>query len=113
MVESMAVESLAGRIVSELDSGRGRADVIAALAGEGLAEESASVLVHEIGDTLASKWGRHMVTGALWCGGGTLVTVLTYQAAANGGTYMVAWGAIVFGLVDFVRGLAGWSKFKR
>ncbi len=48
---------------------------------------------------------RDMVLGGLWCIGGTIVTVVTYQAAASGGTYVVAWGAIVFGGYQFLRGL--------
>jgi len=51
---------------------------------------------------------KNMLYGALWCIGGTLVTVFSYQAASNdreGGTYLVAWGAIAFGGVQFFRGL--------
>jgi len=43
--------------------------------------------------------------GALWCVGGILVTALTYAAASGGGTYLVAWGAVVFGAIQAVRGL--------
>jgi hypothetical protein len=49
-----------------------------------------------------------MVYGALWCVGGTLVTLFTYMAAASdpyGGHYIIAWGAIVFGAVRFFQGL--------
>ena len=39
---------------------------------------------------------------------GILVTVTTYShASASGGTYLVAWGPIVFGFIQIVRGLAG------
>ncbi len=49
-----------------------------------------------------------MWLGAMWCAGGIIVTVLTYYAAASsagGGTYIIAWGAIVFGAIQFFRGL--------
>jgi hypothetical protein len=48
-----------------------------------------------------------MMFGALWCIGGLLVTVLTYQAAAGGegGKYVVAWGAMLFGAIQFFRGV--------
>ena len=37
---------------------------------------------------------------------GHLVTVVTYQAASkSGGHYLVAWGAILFGGLQFLRGL--------
>lgn len=51
-----------------------------------------------------------MLHGALWCFGGILVTVLSYASAASspfGGTYIVAWGAILFGAVRFFQGLSG------
>jgi hypothetical protein len=51
-----------------------------------------------------------MLYGALWCIGGIVVTSLSYTSAANspsGGTYVVAWGAIVFGAVRFFQGLSG------
>jgi hypothetical protein len=52
---------------------------------------------------------KRMLHGAIWCIGGILVTLLTYAAAANspgGGTYIVAWGAIVFGARRFFQGLS-------
>lgn len=41
---------------------------------------------------------------------GALVTWGTHAAASNsgGGRYVIAWGAIVFGLVHAVRGLVDW-----
>jgi hypothetical protein len=51
-----------------------------------------------------------MLSGALWCIGGIFVTVITYLSAASsptGGTYFVAWGAIIFGAVRFFQGLSG------
>lgn len=51
---------------------------------------------------------RRMWIGAAWAIGGTLVTVITFAAAQGGGTYIVAWGAIVFGAIDFLRGLVAY-----
>jgi hypothetical protein len=51
--------------------------------------------------------GRDMVVGAIWCIGGILVTALTYGAAATnpgGGQYVIAYGAIIFGAIQFLRG---------
>lgn len=48
---------------------------------------------------------RDMLVGGLWCGGGLAVTLVTYMAASGGGTYLVAWGAIIFGGWQFVKGL--------
>jgi hypothetical protein len=40
------------------------------------------------------------------CIGGLIVTAVTYSNASNeGGTYVVAWGAIVFGGYQFIKGI--------
>lgn len=49
---------------------------------------------------------RDLIVGGLWCLGGTVVTVATWSMASGGGSYVVAWGAILFGGIQFVRGLA-------
>lgn len=53
---------------------------------------------------------KNMLYGALWCIGGTIATVIGYINASSGhggGRYMVFWGAIVFGGIQFLRGLFG------
>lgn len=49
-----------------------------------------------------------MMIGLCWCVGGVIVTIGSYMAAANGtgsGSYVVAWGAIIFGGFRFMQGL--------
>lgn len=53
---------------------------------------------------------KNMIYGALWCIGGTVVTVVTMQAASGGGTYVVCWGAILFGAIQFIQGLYSYSR---
>jgi hypothetical protein len=48
---------------------------------------------------------RKILIGSLWLVGGIIVTAVTYAAAANGGTYVVAWGAVLFGFIDIIIGL--------
>jgi hypothetical protein len=49
---------------------------------------------------------RRMIMGAVVCVIGTVITVASYSAAEEGGGhYVVAWGAIVFGAIQFFRGL--------
>jgi hypothetical protein len=48
---------------------------------------------------------KNMIYGALICIIGTAVTVGSYALASGGGTYIIAWGAIIFGAVQFFRGL--------
>jgi len=48
---------------------------------------------------------KNMLTGALWLIGGVVVTAATWSAASGGGTYIFAWGAILFGAVQLIIGL--------
>jgi|GEM_PF-1082966 len=50
--------------------------------------------------------GHDILVGALWCGGGLVVTICTYNAVAqSGGTYLICWGPVLFGGIQLVRGL--------
>src|SRR5215203_1347198 len=55
---------------------------------------------------------RKMFFGALWAGGGTIATVLSYGSASGGGKYFVFWGAILFGVIDFLVGLNAFFSSK-
>jgi len=86
------------------------------LIDQGLSAEVATIIVSKLMQartTLHKEAGqRNMLFGALWCIGGIIVTVLTYQAAAGagGGKYVIAWGAIVFGAIQFFRGVSQASE---
>ena len=54
---------------------------------------------------------KNMIYGALWAVGGTVLTLWTYSSASSGGgRYVVAWGAIIFGAIQFFRGLSQLSR---
>lgn len=53
----------------------------------------------------------NMVVGGLVAVGGLAVTVITAAGASGGGRYVVAWGAILFGLIQCVRGGMAYSKY--
>lgn len=76
----------------------------------GVDEKSASVIVNnlekQIEDAKKGRANKDMLYGALWCIGGIVVTAVTYSSASGGGTYVVAWGAILFGAIQFFKGLA-------
>jgi hypothetical protein len=48
---------------------------------------------------------KSILYGALWCIGGLVVTIGSYSSASDGGSYTIAWGAIIFGLIKFFKGL--------
>lgn len=55
---------------------------------------------------------KNMGMGALWAIGGTVVTVVTLSAASGGGTYVVAYGAIGIGAIQFVVGLVQYMGYQ-
>lgn len=81
-----------------------------ALIEQGLNEESANIVVsnleQQIKSAKKSRANKDMLFGALWCVGGLIVTAVTYSSASGGGTYVVAWGAIIFGAIQFFKGVA-------
>jgi hypothetical protein len=73
---------------------------------EPLASESSLIDDADLKEAKRKNASKDLVVGGLWFLGGISVTVLTYSAASNGGgTYFVAYGAIIFGAVQFIRGL--------
>lgn len=52
------------------------------------------------------KGTKDMILGALWCVGGAVATVISYSSASAGGHYYIWWGAILFGGIQFLKGLS-------
>ena len=72
------------------------------LLAKGIDSESASVIVENLEDQIKeakkSKANKDMLYGALWCVGGIIATVADIG--------FVFWGAILFGGIQFFKGLA-------
>ncbi len=65
--------------------------------------------------TLGETGSHNMLFGALWCLGGMVVTAATLATAYSlgGGVYVVASGAIIFGALQFFRGVFQKVKSRR
>ncbi|MDP6046663.1 MAG: hypothetical protein QGH94_02475 [Phycisphaerae bacterium] len=112
-------ESLTGATMDEvydvarklIRKGGTNQEVETALIARGVNQKAAaSVVINTLkmrADTRASGGAgmKNMLAGGICCIGGLAITLVTYQLAANGGIYIVAWGAILFGGIQFVRGL--------
>ena len=48
---------------------------------------------------------KNMLRGSLWFIGGIVVTVGSLMLTSSGGTYIVSWGAIIFGGLQLLQGL--------
>jgi len=107
--EQEAVERIYAYAAQNMADGLSNRAIRDDLVEQGLDEQSADIVVRELNtakkSAVRSMGMKHMGIGAAWCIGGIVVTVATYQAASGGGTYVVAWGAIAFGGLEFLYGL--------
>jgi len=116
-------------VAEQLGEGKDKGGVTKELVKLGWSKETASQFVDDIDEELkrcveeykrtpegrqamAAQYKRRMLFGFLWAAGGTAVTVGTYEAAGEGGVFFIAWGAIIFGIIDFLRGLFGWLSYR-
>ncbi|RYY96675.1 MAG: hypothetical protein EOO11_12875 [Chitinophagaceae bacterium] len=80
-------------------------EVIDDLIAKGLSREDATLMVERVQETYLkakrSKANKDMLWGAVWCVGGIIAT-----AASVG---FIFWGAILFGGIQFFRGVANAS----
>jgi len=90
-----------------LSQGRSRADVQADLQLRGVDGETASEVIRDLHEARQEAARTNVRHGGYWLVGGVLVTALTYLVASPGESYVVAWGAILFGGIQFLRGLGG------
>ncbi len=98
---------------SELAKNRPPQLVEKLLVSQGTSPELANRIVTQTSQALKKarrdKSKSRMMWGLIWAIGGILVTALTYAFAGQlGGTYFVFYGAVIWGLIDFFIGLAGW-----
>lgn len=89
-----------------VNAGKNKSEVQRTLIVNGMPQAEARILCDKIDDELyaARRQGaqKDMIYGALWCVGGALAT------AANIG--FIFWGAIVFGGIQFFKGLINYQK---
>ena len=71
------------------------------------------ITMETAGAILSRQYLQRMLIGILIAAAGILITGITYSIASSssrGGTYTVAWGAMIVGAFEFFRGLFGWIK---
>lgn len=125
--DQAALDNLTNAVARDLAQGVPPQQIAQMLVKQGWSAENARDYVQNVNQAvqsyrqsdparaqIAGAYAKHMVIGALWAVGGIAVTALTFSAASSsgGGRYVVAWGAIAFGIFDFFRGLFGWLKYK-
>jgi hypothetical protein len=68
------------------------------------------------GSMLRRRGRRQVITGSILFVVGLLITIGTLghaESSAGGGTYIVAWGPMIFGIIAIIRGLLSMSRAGR
>tara|TARA_B100000609_G_C17140062_1_gene395040 strand:- start:472 stop:840 length:369 start_codon:yes stop_codon:yes gene_type:complete len=109
LTEEQIIEAIYEFAIEQMKNGASPAQIREMLIEKGLEPEAAAIVVSNLASArtqaIQGAGKKDMLFGALWCVGGIVVTVGTMSTASGGGTYVVAWGAILFGGIQFVRGL--------
>ena len=97
----------------ELSSNKSQQAVEKLVVGRGASAEVAKAVVKDaqyaIKKERRAKYQKRMMRGFLWTIAGIVITCGTYAFASSlGGKYVLFYGAIIFGLIDFAIGLIGW-----
>ena len=82
----------------------------------GLDEDQSAGVINSIESRaieIEKEYDNEQLTGGVICVIGILVTAITYSSALNGGTYLIAWGAMLLGGIRFFSGLNHKSKFSK
>lgn len=89
-----------------IDQGKNKTEVQRTLISKGMPEMDAKLLCDKLDDQINSakreRAQKDMIYGALWCVGGTVATM------AHIG--FIFWGAIVFGGIQFFKGLINYQS---
>jgi hypothetical protein len=101
--------------LDEKMEGKTDKEILAGIIDQGLDEEDAAEVINTLeakAKSISDAHDTNMLVGGLICTLGIGVTLWTYSASLTGGTYVVAWGAILFGAIRFFRGMADKGKYK-
>lgn len=102
-----------------MDDGLGSAQVEAELVAQGHSAEHARAVVDSLADYASAQSQAQamsggesgagqmdLVVGALFLLGGLALTLITFAAASGGGTYVLAWGPMLYGGIRIMKRLA-------
>lgn len=97
----------------EISNGKPNKVVEKSLVGRGASLEVAEMIVKDaqivVKKARSEKYKKRMTRGLLWTVAGIVITCGTMAFADNlGGKFVLFYGAIIYGFIDFIIGLIGW-----
>lgn len=115
------LHELAGYIIDCLDHGSNPEEIRKSLVAKGLSEVDAEAVVNQVlhhysegalgqdyrdAQAMQALGRRNMAIGGFVCIVGLIVTLGSMAAASGGGRFVIAWGAVIFGGIQFLRGMS-------
>jgi cation transport ATPase len=118
--QEQIVQAVYGYAAQMMREGHGNYKIEKALVEKGLNAQEARQVVRQLSDernrqiSAAQKDNamKNMAIGGVICLIGLAISIGSYQAAASsptGGSYTLAWGAVIFGGIQFFRGLSEYN----
>lgn len=97
------------RTINFLNEGKSKEEIVNEFVKIGLDKDNAQLIVDKVIQSIQTEakkraGKKNMRIGAIVCIIGSLVTLISFLQANEGETYIIAWGAIIFGFIQFVKG---------
>jgi len=103
------IEKIYRFAAERMRSGSSDAAIRKELQSKGLDADSSRVVLEDLAylqqNARKDESQKLLAQGVVWLVGGIAVAAMTYSSPSSSGTYVIAWGAIIFGGVQLVRGL--------
>lgn len=124
--QEQVLQDITKHVIQQLTSGKRQKTIVKKLVKSGLSKDSSRQLVSNLANELdaykkspegrsflAAKNKKRMLQGLAWTVVGLIITSTSYASASDqGGTYLICWGAVLFGFIDFLIGLFGWLTYR-
>ena len=102
--------------LSEKELNKNDNEIIEGLKERGLDDAHAKIIILGLGNKAIEILKHHesqSTIGGVVCVAGIVITLWTYSnAVQNGGSYLITWGAVVFGAIRFFTNYSAQSKYK-
>jgi len=101
-------------VFDEKKKGKSNEEIIVDLLDTGLSNYQATIIVENMeiaAMALLDKSENQMLKSGIFFIIGLIVTIFTYTSALNGGTYIIAYGAIIFGGYRCIEGMIDKKKY--
>ncbi len=111
--EGLSTEEISYKIATfammQMERGASNEEIQSMLVAEGINEEFAAMVVSDLKkpreEKIQGDAQEKIIMGAVIFAIGVTISLVTYNNSEPGGSYIIAWGAIIVGIIQFFRGI--------